>query len=444
MAKLSNPIIPVTTDLTDGLVHMIVPDETSETGYTSKKIVLEDHIQPGGIAVWGEIEGTIQDQTDLIELIPDVITNILDMETTETDDSLVLAPDGEGGVEWRAESVGSTVIPYFDASIGAGGDYADIATAQSAGKYKLKAVGNITVSGNTTITNPMTLDLSGFTMACATYNFTFSGSGRLRIENGTITFAYGSTGKLFVCATNNDIYVNNCTITNSSTIAGAFISAYGIFINSFIGCPNYGYCGFGGSGSSDYWNGKLINITITTGGANCIPIWTVTGIGSVVSLLISVTISTISIFGTNIYLSSSGSVYGQVSNFYGTSATLLTRGTDITLGNIGSITSQSIVRAAVSGNMSLGNTYGLNHFTTILFAGSITIALGSDSNTFTDCRVGTTTSITGDYNKFIGCTFVGAVTINSGAEYNIFIGCIFTGGLTNNSGNTTNIIENNI
>jgi lysophospholipase L1-like esterase len=129
MAKLSTKDISAT--ITGGYVHIIMPDESSSTGFTSKRIKLEDFISAGG-GTWGSITGTLSDQTDLwqiLETIPSIdglldetahdlldhtgltgvpaeITEITDIETEELDDSLVLSPDGEGGVEWRAESGG--------------------------------------------------------------------------------------------------------------------------------------------------------------------------------------------------------------------------------------------------------------------------------------------------------------------------------------------------
>ncbi len=49
---------------------------------------------------------TVQDKDLTIAGLDDIITEILDLSTTELDDTLVLAPDGSGGVEFRAESGG--------------------------------------------------------------------------------------------------------------------------------------------------------------------------------------------------------------------------------------------------------------------------------------------------------------------------------------------------
>jgi hypothetical protein len=105
---------------------------------------------PSGTISATNVQAAIEELDNDIQNIPTPITDILDLETTETDDTLVLAPDGAGGVEWRAESGGSTVIPYFDATIGTGGDYATIAEAFTAGKYKLLQVGVITETVDTT------------------------------------------------------------------------------------------------------------------------------------------------------------------------------------------------------------------------------------------------------------------------------------------------------
>src|SRR5678815_5152283 len=40
-------------------------------------------------------------------------TEILDIPTAETDDTLVLAPDGAGGVEFRAEAAGASAVGFL-------------------------------------------------------------------------------------------------------------------------------------------------------------------------------------------------------------------------------------------------------------------------------------------------------------------------------------------
>ena len=131
----------------------------------------------------------------------------------------------------------SDVAAYglFDATIGTGGDYADIAAAQTANKYRLKAVGNITMSGATTISNSIYLDLSGYTMDCGAYKFTKSGTVSLTITDsknaGTLTYAYASVLVLFNSFDNSNLFISNITIINNSTIDLAGLGIYGNYDN---------------------------------------------------------------------------------------------------------------------------------------------------------------------------------------------------------------------
>lgn len=59
------------------------------------------------VAVYAAADGTIhtvQDDGTDAEIGGGAVADILDLPTAETDDALVLAPDGAGGVEWRAEA----------------------------------------------------------------------------------------------------------------------------------------------------------------------------------------------------------------------------------------------------------------------------------------------------------------------------------------------------
>lgn len=83
------------------------------------------------------------------------VADILDLPTAETDDTLVLAPDGAGGVEFRAETGGgyptltvADVIRTTDVSCG-GSAYTDVVSlALSSGTWDIYAIANIVNSGS--------------------------------------------------------------------------------------------------------------------------------------------------------------------------------------------------------------------------------------------------------------------------------------------------------
>ena len=65
----------------------------------------------------------VKDSAGSVTGIGGAIADILDLETAEDDDSLVLAPDGEGGVEFRAEAGGLVTGTSFPGSPSTGDRY---------------------------------------------------------------------------------------------------------------------------------------------------------------------------------------------------------------------------------------------------------------------------------------------------------------------------------
>jgi hypothetical protein len=368
------------------------------------------------------------------------------------------------------------VIPLFDATVGAGGDYADIAAAQTAGKYKLKAVGNITMSGDTTLSANIYLDLNGYTMACTTYKFIYATAYTLTITSsivgGVITFAQSGgalANKLFQSLSDPmSLYVSNITITNQTTVAGNYIALDGIFTNCTINMANVANCGFGSNVSSGDFRGKLYNCNIVGGGAACESV-----IYNQTSRLSEIALVTFS--GT--FKSASNviyCVYGQFRNILYTSATavrflvsnvhlLFDAGGKVTIDHTGatprSIISNSILGTIISRSNTMCNNVHFLAATSVPWINSvndvtfencnfastlaITLTTGYDIRLI-NCLVTGATTLSADYCKLIGNTFTGAVTISSGSEYNIITENKFTGGLTNSSGNSTNIIQSNI
>lgn len=92
----------------------------------------------------------------------------------------VLATNSDGDI---IEGVAPT---YIYSTIGVGGEYADFLAAQTAGKYKLLAVGNVTLSGATAITHDMFVDMNFFTITTGTYTITTSDNVKLEFVNGIV------------------------------------------------------------------------------------------------------------------------------------------------------------------------------------------------------------------------------------------------------------------
>ena len=129
------------------------------------------------------------------------------------------------GTDIDGKIVDNTLIEFFDATIGAGGQFPDIISAHTAGKYRLKAVGNITMQTDTTLIQNVFLDLNGYTLICSTY--VFINSQYLTIQNGTITTAVAVNKVLF----DNAAVGSKLKVTHSG--AGVFAD-YGIWTDISI------------------------------------------------------------------------------------------------------------------------------------------------------------------------------------------------------------------
>lgn len=381
-------------------------------------------------------------------------------QTIEDDDYVFSEKAGTIGKTKKSDLFDER-INYYDATVGTGGDYADIAAAQTDGKYILKAVGDVTISADTTILNNIYIDLCGFTMICSTYRFIYS-AGSLKIKNGFITTSITSNLNLF----GSNTYAEYLTITNSG--AGR-IAVSGDFVNCTIILAS-GASSFGNLNTQ--FSGNLTNIIITGTNTTGFPFYARRG-----------NFKNIKINGS--FLSSATIMFAcvtpddiiNINYFYNssTSATTIVRTQNITggiliaeniycpygffrcSGNVSktkTIIKNLIAAAVIEGvsepsamiqNAEITNfteTAGLTDINTVTFKNAVTLT--KNKTNINNCEFLSTLSISGDYNLFVNCRFTGAVTINAGAEYNIFCNCYFTAGLINNSGNQTNEINNNI
>lgn len=164
------------------------------------------------------------------------------------------------------------------ATVGDGGTFTDIADAQTAGQYNLIAVGNITVSGNTTISNKISIDLCNYEINFGDYYYIISDTvGGLKIENGTIKYT-STTAKnvirpivsnLMTCV-NEQLICNNITITNLSAVNTALFAGFGIYNDIIYNLPNKTAGAFGyNTGASIGFIGIVNRIKFNGGGVTC-------------------------------------------------------------------------------------------------------------------------------------------------------------------------------
>jgi hypothetical protein len=404
--------------------------------------------------------------------------------------------------------VGGGGISIFDATIGNTGEYADIVAAQTAGKYKLKAVGNITTASDTTILNNIFLDLNGFNLACSTYNFTYS-AGSLNIydsiRTGAITFAYASAKRLFVSFTNYTLHVFNIgAITNTSSADECAICTAGIFENiNNIAVPNKIRCGFGYNPTK--FSGTISNCRITGAGSGCInSIYannaviynlklegsfdagygtlslnackldgllcnqsTAISIGGAASKIVNV----IKIAAQAIQLFSSGQFTNCDFDAPLGSASVTTIYIGCNIKSAWNPTSNNTQKYKFVNcvfestfTLSTGGATDLYEFIGCQFAGNVTLPVtrftagskligcdivgnlvnNANSVIISGCTVSGTLTANSDYAKYSNNIITGASTLSSGAGYNIVKDNTLTGGLTDSSGEVTNIISDNI
>lgn len=152
-------------------------------------------------------------------------------------------------------------ISAFEATIGIGGDYTDILAAQTAGKYMLKAVGNVTTSNNTTIGNRIILNMNGYDLSTTGYTITITSNKYLEIFNGSITNA--GTLPSFIISNTKDLFLHNLTINCNQTGDNAYIADDGILENvEFIVNAAKGNCCLGNNSSYGF-KGFARNIILT-------------------------------------------------------------------------------------------------------------------------------------------------------------------------------------
>ena len=153
------------------------------------------------------------------------VADILDLTTAETDDSLVLAPDGAGGVEFRAETGGSGGAAAIGCSGWVTPNYASTNAlsitipAQASGKRIVLVVGtrNNDVT-SVSCTNVTWTDVQGWSSSTSTYLSVYVGVAT-GTTGTTITVNVGGTNFVFAAA----IFIDDAltpTVGNNASFTG--------------------------------------------------------------------------------------------------------------------------------------------------------------------------------------------------------------------------------
>lgn len=408
--------IPSISGLLDETAHDLL-DHTGLTGVGSGDMVLASVQSVTGEKVFDSTKASVKGSSTGKNIIAAANSSATDYTNT--------LPAKTGTFAMTSD------IPAADVTIGTGGDYADIAAAQTAGKYRLLAVGAITMGGDTTLTNAMSLDLNGQTLACGNYTFTKGTGGSLAITCnktvGNITFAFDSGKALFNTFSLTTLRIYDIgTITNSSSANGTTISSAGYFSNLSVVIPNKTYGGFGINTAA--FTGIVTNVNMTINAANSTPIYS-TDVGTTrfTNLNFSGTGFSLMLIGnaTNIVSTCTGQLW-----LYNGNHIIHSSGTLSCTGKIIDFTAKTL--SSISGKM---------------IHGTVTDALGfsnTNGSTLIDITFSSTLTFTNSYNMIVDqCRITGMLTLQT-SSYNITItNNVLTAGYTDTTGVTSNVIMNN-
>jgi hypothetical protein len=393
-------------------------------------------------------------------------------------------------------------VNMYDATFGTGGDYSTLKAAIDAGKYKLKQVGNSTESADITIPQNTKVYIncpSNYTIFFGDYNIT-NGSNVIFVFDSCILDIRSSTSEK-VFATGNTFYFEKCNIikTNSTVIAPfsnvAYYANYCTITSDNVGgywaggsqVPIMTNCNIIGGGSSSnfekfygYYNGtymvvRLMNcnfsgtfIGMCIGGSSTIfdNIYMSCTMGLMID---SCSINNVTAPNAYLYLGeSNGKVSNSLFSYVATknySTLFRIINTDFSYTSTWSFGYQFNIltefincRFNCTGTFSTNSSpgYGMNKFVNCSFAGALTLpdtgnklqncyvagllTLSGTLNEFTDSRDNGAT-ISNTYNSIKGGEH-GAIAIN--ADYNIVQNTVKATSITINSSNRNNIISHNL
>lgn len=364
---------------------------------------------------------------------------------------------------------------FFDATVGTGGDYATIALAIAAGKYKLKLVSDIPDYGSMiTINDKVYIYLNNYSITITAAIYYVSSGKYLEIYGGTIILS-GLLAPHIVAINAEDLYIYNSIITCNQTASNSGICYTGRLYNCVFNV-NTGYSATAfGSSVGGKIDARNITLNVNTSSAYyCLAL----GNGSTLyNLILGGTAPTNSngvmyLAPTdlnlpakieNIILIVNYTVYisvrtGIISNMRKTTGTLNFKQHDGGgTGTANCLIKDSYIDNIVNQSGFVGGNYKYEHCvinnnwantlaTIQLFKCTLngTFSSTSSYNISDTCYFASTYQNTGDYCKIEKNTIVGVLTLNSGSENNVIEGNTLTAGLTLNSGALSNRIIGNV
>lgn len=312
-------------------------------------------------------------------------------------------------------------IPFFDATVGTGGDYTDLNTALSDGKYKLLLISDLTLSADTPLINNATIEIHGKSKI---YSIITNG---YRLKSGTNTIwvfrnlTFTATTTVYPMTSGYKMTFFNCIINDNTTSV-----VYG-----FQGCHIYDSVFNPRTTETSYYTDMFCE-------------------------------------NTSFNLVQGREMYAILGLYTKCSFTGLIAGSFILSGNFIKCTFVNIdylyqpesiidcINPTLDIHLAAEDARILNsEFDQLLSSSSVgfcrimgcefngTAVINGNKHHFQDNKFNSTISFSGDYHKFSNNECIGLITLNSGAEYNVIQGNTLTGGLTIASGALSNIITNN-
>jgi len=386
----------------------------------------------------------------------DAAISVLPDGTTATTQS---ASDNSTKVATTAyvDASGGGGVSKFDASVGSGGDYADIQAAiTGVGGTNIVLLMVSDVTEDSDITMPagvVYIETSKYNLNMGDYELTMtSNDSRLIIKgNGIDTgskITYAHTGSARLVNENgfstSELEIEGLNIDNNSTVSNTYTSTcIERIMNVKFTLPDENDAGVGGVDDKSTYS----NLYFVGGGSTCAGVNS-NGQGKSDNINYSGTYSTsvnMTKFGTE---SSANNIHFDVTN-----------GVIVEAGNcrISNITSTNPITLLITSNFTHVNNFDLSGsiidldsrdgctFSNGYSQGALILSnVGSTENFFNNMYIGGATSVTGDRNKFTNCTFITTVTVNSGGDDNSFMSCDMATLTINSGANRTIVIGNSI
>lgn len=365
------------------------------------------------------------------------INDIIDDDTMATASATSLATSESIKAYVDANSGGE-----YDATVGTGGDYADVQaaiTGVGGTDIRLLFVSGVTEDSNIAVGGlNLLINLSNFTLTMGANQFTYASAADVTIRgNGIgsgaeIDWTHTSAGtQLFENAsfTTSTTTISGIVLDNNSSTNDTYVSTAIEFIDNVeLQLPNQVRSGILGQGTGNTYS----NIRVIGGGASSSQAFQCVS-GVVTNLYVAGTFDT----GIGIRIGSNSTASGIVTNHI-TNPMELSIDTGATVSNVLNMSAQALLVTLVNGsganlsNMNLGSGgldiqgFDNGRFSNIIGTGTLDLTdAGAVNNCFTNCRFTSAFTLAGDRNKFTNCDFIGGGSVSSGADDNGFVNCQF-------------------